>query len=62
MITITPMEKCIVSILHESDHLDLGSFVKSMSWYANVLCSLQTKIGMNTHEARVVIGFRLQYD
>jgi len=35
--TIVPMDKFIIGILHESGHLNLGSFVKNMSWYANVI-------------------------
>ena len=35
--TIAPMERCIIGVLHESGHLNLGSFVKNMSWYANVI-------------------------
>jgi hypothetical protein len=35
--TIAPMEKCIIGVLHENSLLNLGSFDKSMSCYANVI-------------------------
>jgi hypothetical protein len=35
--SVAPMEKCIIGVLHENSHLNLGSFVKSMSCYANVI-------------------------
>jgi hypothetical protein len=31
------MEKCIIGVLHENSHLNLGSFVKNMFWYAKVI-------------------------
>ena len=31
------MEKCIIGVLYENNHLHLGSFVKNMFWYAKVI-------------------------
>jgi hypothetical protein len=31
------MEKCFIGVLDENSHLNLGSFVKNMSWYDNVI-------------------------
>ena len=60
MLTIAPM-KTIISVLHESGSLNLGSFIKSMSWHANVIIIDGKKQALNEVETLVRrVSSRLQ--